>query len=275
MQRFGIIAFSALAYYVCGKLGIFLAIPPGYATAVWPSSGVALAVVIRYGAIAFPGVWLGSYFINLGIANAFQNPSVVSILFPALIALGAVAQAELGRRLVQPFVTQLWSNLRAILYILLLGGPLSCLLAASVGVTTLLLFEQITPNLYGTIWITWWIGDSLGVLAFTPALLVLLVSPATVSPSKRLTVIAPLVIMFLLVTIAYMSVRDFEELQRRERVVSELGEIRLNIEQELENTLEMTRILAAYFANNDAPPLHVFNAIAQEYMAMHPSFRAL
>jgi len=37
------IAGLTAAYFITGKLGIFLAIPPGYATAIWPPSGIALA----------------------------------------------------------------------------------------------------------------------------------------------------------------------------------------------------------------------------------------
>lgn len=36
-------AVLAVAYYVSGKLGLLLALPPGYATAVFPPSGIALA----------------------------------------------------------------------------------------------------------------------------------------------------------------------------------------------------------------------------------------
>jgi len=40
------LAAMAAAYYVVGRLGLLLAIPPGYATAVWPASGIALAGVL-------------------------------------------------------------------------------------------------------------------------------------------------------------------------------------------------------------------------------------
>ena len=35
------LAAMAAAYYAVGRLGLLLAIPPGYATAVWPASGIA------------------------------------------------------------------------------------------------------------------------------------------------------------------------------------------------------------------------------------------
>ncbi|HEV8584169.1 MAG TPA: hypothetical protein VGT02_04275, partial [Methylomirabilota bacterium] len=39
----------AAAYYGVGRLGLLLAIPPGYATAVWPASGIALAGTLVFG----------------------------------------------------------------------------------------------------------------------------------------------------------------------------------------------------------------------------------
>ena len=36
----------AAAYYVTGRLGLLLAIPPGYATPVWPPSGIALGAIL-------------------------------------------------------------------------------------------------------------------------------------------------------------------------------------------------------------------------------------
>ena len=35
----------AAAYYICGWLALRLAIPPGYATAVWPAAAFTVAVV--------------------------------------------------------------------------------------------------------------------------------------------------------------------------------------------------------------------------------------
>ena len=48
----------AAAYAVAAWLGLWLAIPPGYATAIWPASGLALAGVLMGGARVAPGIWL-------------------------------------------------------------------------------------------------------------------------------------------------------------------------------------------------------------------------
>ncbi len=76
-----------LAYLLTGQLGLLLAIPPGYATAIWPPSGIALAGVLLFGYRVWPGILVGSFLINvqihfdtIGLSN-----SVVSILLPTII----------------------------------------------------------------------------------------------------------------------------------------------------------------------------------------------
>ena len=39
-----ILVVSAL-YFISGRLGLFLAVPPGYATVIWPPSGIALGAL--------------------------------------------------------------------------------------------------------------------------------------------------------------------------------------------------------------------------------------
>ena len=55
----------AAAYFVTGRLGLLAAIPPGYATVVWPPSGIALAALLLYGPSLWPGVVLGSFAVNV------------------------------------------------------------------------------------------------------------------------------------------------------------------------------------------------------------------
>ncbi|HET6492314.1 MAG TPA: hypothetical protein VFG44_05000, partial [Burkholderiales bacterium] len=42
----GQLALLAAAYFITARLALLFAIPPGYATAVWPPSGIALAAML-------------------------------------------------------------------------------------------------------------------------------------------------------------------------------------------------------------------------------------
>lgn len=173
-ERLREIAILAVAYGVTGAIGLLLAIPPGYATSVWPPSGIALAGLLRFGPRVWPGVWLGSFAVNTWVAlNAthaeFGNTAVV---VAASIAAGSTLQALLGA-----YFLRRWIGVDRIFEY----GPavfgfaavmaICCLVAATWGTTTLQLAGLLANGAYFDSWRTWWLGDVIGVLVFAPALL--------------------------------------------------------------------------------------------------------
>ena len=57
----------ALAYVLAGRLALVLAIPPGFASAIFPPVGIALVAVLIWGYPMLAGVFLGSTLLNLSI----------------------------------------------------------------------------------------------------------------------------------------------------------------------------------------------------------------
>lgn len=159
-------------YYIAGRLGLLLAIPPGYASPIWPAAGVALIGILWGGFRLWPGILLGSFLVN--IPTSFHASSwseiVKSISIPICIGLGSSSSALCGAWLLQRFagLRKGAMNNSSLLKTLLLGGPVSCVIAATVGVLTLFLFEVIQISQFMTSWMAWWMGDSMGVLIFLP-----------------------------------------------------------------------------------------------------------
>ena len=52
------------AYFGLGKLALLLAIPPGYASAVWPSAGLALAGMLALRYRVWPGIFAGHFLLT-------------------------------------------------------------------------------------------------------------------------------------------------------------------------------------------------------------------
>src|SRR5712692_8352473 len=133
----------AILYYLTGRLGLLLAIPPGYATAVWPPSGIALAGLLLFGGRVWPGVLIGSFALNVWTSLDPTDPSSTlrSLLIAIAIATGSTLQALLGERLVRGIsgepASKPWEGGRVAA--VALGGPIACVTAATVGVTTLAL----------------------------------------------------------------------------------------------------------------------------------------
>ena len=102
----GKVALLALLYMLTGKLGLLLAVPPGYATVIWPASGIALGMLIVHGARLWPGVLVGSVLLNAWNSGVFAQDDWFSpqLLAAFCIALGSTLQAVVGRALIARFV---------------------------------------------------------------------------------------------------------------------------------------------------------------------------
>jgi len=165
----------AAAYFVTGKLALLLAIPPGYATAIWPPAGIALGALLVLGQRAWPGVFLGSFLTN--VATSFDSTSlassVQSVALTASIGAGAALQAYAGAALITRFFRDQLrlNNERQVFGFFVLGGPIACWVNASIGVGTLASFGAIPLNAIAYSWWTWWVGDTIGTLIFAPLVL--------------------------------------------------------------------------------------------------------
>ena len=214
-RTFFMILFVAVAYYIGGRLSLTLAIPPGYATAVWPPAGIALAAALLFGKRIWPGIWLGSYLVNVWTQlDASDLETVIhSSLLPATIALGAATQAVAGAWLIRRFVG--YSNILEqefdVVRLLALGGPVACMISSVVGVISLWTSGLIPSDVALFNWWTWWVGDSIGVLIFTPIILIWSIRPFHLWLRQQLAVTLPLLLLFAIVLTAFIETSASEQ----------------------------------------------------------------
>src|SRR5947209_8905261 len=152
----GGIAATAAIYFVAGRLALFLAIPPGYAAAVWPAAGLALGCLLLFGNRAWPGVMIGSFLINFwtSLDTATFNGIVRSVAVPAFIGGGAALQALAGAFLVRRFVgipTVLATEKEVFRFSLLASA--SCLITPTIAVMTLWLARLVSSADFLTHWV--------------------------------------------------------------------------------------------------------------------------
>src|SRR5437879_1687416 len=210
-----IVLIVAAAYCITGKLGLLLAIPPGYATAIWPPSGIALAVTLMYGYNVWPGIVLGSILVNIG--TALETASVAALLksmaLATSIGMGAALQAVVGAYLVRHSVgfPSALTREREIGTFLVLGGPCSCLINATMSVTILWLGGKIPWALTPLSWWTWWVGDTIGVLIITPLVLSWVAEPRQRWRRRRLSLTLALVGTFALAVVFFVHTSSQEE----------------------------------------------------------------
>jgi len=143
----GCIAVTTAIYFVTGKLALFLAIPPGYATAVWPAAGLALGCLLVFGNSAWPGVIIGSFLVNFwtSLDTATFSAIIRSVAVPAFIGGGAALQALTGAFLVRRFVglpTALATEKEVFRFSL--AASASCLITPTIAVMTLWLARLVS-----------------------------------------------------------------------------------------------------------------------------------
>ncbi len=167
----------AVLYILTGKLGLLLAVPPGYATIIWPASGIAIGMLLAHGARLWPGVLIGSFLLNAyhsGVFSAADWAAARPLVLAAMgIAAGSTLQALAGRALIARFVgvPLRLSEVSELIGVLVLAGPLNCVIAASLGVWTLHSLDIVSGGELLSNWVAWWSGDTLGVLVFMPLVL--------------------------------------------------------------------------------------------------------
>src|SRR5260370_31699064 len=87
------IAALGILYFITGRLGLMLEPQSGFATLIWPPTGIALAALLLFGYRYWPGIAAGAFLLNLyvGINKFYADVQVVAA--PWLTA-GGVATAN-------------------------------------------------------------------------------------------------------------------------------------------------------------------------------------
>jgi len=165
-----------VAVYIVGVLGRVSAIPSGEVNTIWSPSGVALAALLRYGNRIWPGVWLGSFLIEVVPSRVGHGTAVTakSVVFAVAIGTSTVLQGAVGgwvlRRILGKIPTL--DTLKEVLVLMVLGGAVCGALSAAVR--TVGLTGDAGGILHWPTWQTNWSAELTGVLVFAPLVLVLL-----------------------------------------------------------------------------------------------------
>jgi PAS domain S-box-containing protein len=266
----------AVSYAVCGKLGLLLALPPGYATAIWAPSGIALAAVLVYGRSAGFGVLVGSFIVNVSVG--LGGGHVARAIAVALaIACGASLQAFIGRALIRRAIgfPHPLNEGPDVLRFSLLGGPLACLTNATVGSSALFVSGAFTLKDYLTNWLTWWAGDVLGVIVVTPIVLSFVARPRAVWRPRRLSVAGPLAAVFAIAVCAYVRASALEQRQLEQEFRERASSLERALSSRIDGcmlTIEQTR---DFFNSSTVVEREEFRRFARPALLRLPGLRAI
>ncbi len=157
----------AILYVISGNFGLSLDAISGYATWVWPPSGIALAFLLLYGKKLWPGVFLGAFLVNYSLAS--------STLITALsIATGNTLEIIIALWLLEKVsrFSSSFQKLTDVLSLVFIAALVSPLIAATIGTYTLSFSGALQNEMLFSTWIAWWAGDFMGILMFCPLVLI-------------------------------------------------------------------------------------------------------
>jgi signal transduction histidine kinase/integral membrane sensor domain MASE1 len=271
----------AAAYFLAGRLTQLFASPPGVALAVFPPAGLALAGLLIMGSRLWPGIWLGALAFNawafFGHGDAPDISALSALAIAAVQGGGATLQAVVGAALVRRLASPgaVFDHGRDILVLLVLGGPVACLVSATVGVSTLVVGGILPPEAAQSVWGTWWFGDTIGVLIVAPLVLAGWLQPA----ARRLRWLAgvplPVCLGLVTATMLFLLVRGWE-----------VDRIRLTFERRADGTaralresigvhLEVLHSIRSHFSSVTDVSRDEFRRFVSRSLARHRGIHAL
>jgi|GEM_PF-1787072 len=156
----------AAVYFCAAKLGLSLAYLNASASAVWPPTGIALAVLLLRGYRLWPGVFLGSL-----IANWLTAGTLITSL---AIASGNTLETLVGAWLVNRLAkgTVVFERTETIFSYVFFAAIFSTAISATIGVATLAHAGFVPWEKHSAVWMTWWLGDLVSDFNVAPVLLI-------------------------------------------------------------------------------------------------------
>ena len=156
-----VLAAVALAYFAAGRIGLTFAAIHSSATAVWPPTGIAIAVLVLLGFRAWPAIFVGALLVNVTTSG--------SVIASVGIAVGNTLEALAAAWLVHRFARGA-ACFDRVSDMFRFGGfaAAATTVGATIGTLSLAVTGQAAWASFAGIWATWWLGDLAGALIFAP-----------------------------------------------------------------------------------------------------------
>ena len=198
---------TTVGYALAGLASLPLAIPPGYASPLYPAAGVALASVLIFGRRMLPAVAFGAFCVNLWLGLQHAPLGAAALTLPLTIAFGAALQAYAGAALVERYAQRpLTLTEPRDVVVFMLAGVVSCVVGTGIANLGLWLTGTVRAADLGFSVATWWVGDLLGVLIAAPIVLTLFGRPRDAWAPRRLSVGLTLALVTLMLALGIRQI---------------------------------------------------------------------
>ncbi len=193
LRRFAQMAALAVIYLIVARAGLLFDAESGFATLVWPPTGIAIAVLLIAGVWMWPAILISAFVVNVWTG--------APIAVAAGIGIGNTLEA-----LIAVSILRRWPRFdSALADVHSVGGLVAVAIvatttSATVGVASLFAGGVIASAQLVETWRAWWVGDVLGALVIAP----LLLTWRAVSPARSLRSLEALAAGVLLIGISWL-----------------------------------------------------------------------
>jgi signal transduction histidine kinase/ActR/RegA family two-component response regulator len=154
----------AVTYFAAGWLGLMLAPPALKISLIWLPTGIMVAALFRWGYGVWPGIFLGALvLLNYSFPVAWH--------LAVLVLAGQTLSPLLAAWLLKTAGFHPAFDRRRDIALLLGAAFSGMMLSASAGTATVYLAGLLPASDFASAWLTWWLGDTMGVLVAGPMLL--------------------------------------------------------------------------------------------------------
>ena len=186
-------------YFVAGRFGLSLAFINESASAVWPPTGIAIAALLLIGTDTWPAIAVGSFLVNLTTSGLVASS--------AAIAAGNTVEGLTAAWLARRFAggRSAFERPPDIVRFALLAAMGATTIAASVGTAALIAAGLAPLRDTRSIWLTWWLGDTVGAIVVAPIVVLWDRRRLLVDLARRLPELVALLAMLGLAAVAVFS----------------------------------------------------------------------
>ena len=269
----------ASGYFVAGLLGLMVSLPQGFASPLFPAAGLALGLVLQYGAArAVPAIWLGALSMYLVAASRHDGPAWEAVLSSLALACGSALQAAVAARLVTASLGERWRSLEQesdTFRLLLTGGLIGCLVSASWGIAVLTLSGALPAGEAGFEWWNWYVGDVLGVFLVTPLLILYFARNRPDGVGRLRSTALASGILLALAALAFATSMHWERQRQRQRVAEHGEALSRQLDTRMRALENGLRTLTRSLELDPGVSLTHFDRLGSDLLETNPDVRAL
>jgi diguanylate cyclase (GGDEF)-like protein/PAS domain S-box-containing protein len=202
------------AYFLAGRLGLLLSLPPSYASPIFLPAGIALAACVVGGSRLLPAVALGSLSVNLVYpALSPSGVTVLTALGACSPALGAALQAWAGSTLFRRYIDPAIGSGRDVVRFILLAAGIT-VISSTFSLAGMALLGLLSWETLALDWLAWWMGDTIGILLAAPLVWIVIGRPRTLWARRRTLVGLPLLLSAAAFIAIYLQADRWESSQQ-------------------------------------------------------------